>query len=227
MLKRIYFYATSQLKDMAERMPPGVYDTENIRPPYLPNGVHYPDANGEGHLRSDSVGDSFLASTTALDSTTINGTQNPTQLLRELTAANGRDDHSDTRLPNGGGFQAGSSSLSEAVVERESGSFGDGENGMKSRNSALVANGNQVEAEGVEQYEPGVYITLVALQDGTRDLKRVRFRYIFYVLLYVTIYASPKYNSNNFFLKKKMNKKLMIYLFDIKSRVSSDCRFFT
>lgn len=33
----------------------------------------------------------------------------------------------------------------------------------------------QVEAEWIEQYEPGVYITLVALRDGTRDLKRVRF----------------------------------------------------
>ena len=180
---------------MAERLPPGVYDTDNIRPAYLPNGlepngVHYPDSNGVGHLRSDSIGGSFLASPTAIDSTTINGTQSPAQLLREPTGANGRDDHSDTRLQNGsGGSQAVSSSVSEAVDERESGSFGDGENGLKSRNSALVANGNQVEAEWIEQYKPGVYITLVALRDGTRDLKRVRFRFIFYVLFYLTIYA--------------------------------------
>lgn len=33
-----------------------------------------------------------------------------------------------------------------------------------------------VEAEWIEQFEPGVYITLVTLRDGTRDLKRVRFR---------------------------------------------------
>ncbi|XP_042464532.1 PH, RCC1 and FYVE domains-containing protein 1-like isoform X3 [Zingiber officinale] len=32
-----------------------------------------------------------------------------------------------------------------------------------------------VEAEWIEQFEPGVYITLVTLRDGTRDLKRVRF----------------------------------------------------
>lgn len=38
---------------------------------------------------------------------------------------------------------------------------------------------NQVEAEWIEQYEPGVYITLVALHDGTRDLRRVRFRLTF------------------------------------------------
>ncbi|XP_022768010.1 PH, RCC1 and FYVE domains-containing protein 1-like [Durio zibethinus] len=179
--KEVIKSLTAQLKHMAERLPPGVYDTENIKPAYLPNGlepngVHYPDANGEGHLRSDSIGGSFLASPTALDSTTINGTQSPTQLLREPTGANGRDDRSGTRLPNGsGGFQAGNSSVSEAVDKRESGTFGDGENGMKSRNSALVANGDQVEAEWSEHYEPGVYITLVALRDGSRDLKRVRF----------------------------------------------------
>ncbi|KAG6529918.1 hypothetical protein ZIOFF_012135 [Zingiber officinale] len=34
-----------------------------------------------------------------------------------------------------------------------------------------------VEAEWIEQFEPGVYITLVTLRDGARDLKRVRFRY--------------------------------------------------
>ncbi|XP_012482442.1 PH, RCC1 and FYVE domains-containing protein 1 [Gossypium raimondii] len=179
--KEVIKSLTAQLKDMAERLPPGVYDTENIKPAYLPNGlepngIHYPYANGEGHLRSESIGGSFLASPTALDSSTINGNQSPGQLLKEPTGANGRDDHSGTRLLNGsGGLQAGGSGVSAAVDEREFGSFGDGENGTKSRNSALAANGNQVEAEWIEQYEPGVYITLVALRDGTRDLKRVRF----------------------------------------------------
>lgn len=47
----------------------------------------------------------------------------------------------------------------------------------------------QVEAEWIEQYEPGVYITLVALRDGTRDLKRVRFRYaILFLIKYPTAY---------------------------------------
>ncbi|XP_076900472.1 LOW QUALITY PROTEIN: PH, RCC1 and FYVE domains-containing protein 1-like [Bidens hawaiensis] len=34
---------------------------------------------------------------------------------------------------------------------------------------------DHVETEWIEQFEPGVYITLVALRDGTRDLKRVHF----------------------------------------------------
>ncbi|KAE8731830.1 hypothetical protein F3Y22_tig00002511pilonHSYRG00321 [Hibiscus syriacus] len=176
MLTRICSYTASQLKDMAERLPPGVYGTENIQPAYLqnglePNGVHYPDAKGEGHLRSDSIGGSVL------DSTAISGTMSPGQLHRKPTGANGGGDHSGTRLLNGsGGLQEGGCSVLAAVNERESGCFGEGENGMKSKSSALIANGNQVEAEWIEQYEPGVYVTLVALQDGTRDFKRVRFR---------------------------------------------------
>lgn len=35
------------------------------------------------------------------------------------------------------------------------------------------------EAEWVEQDEPGVYITLTSLPGGVKDLKRVRFRYVF------------------------------------------------
>ncbi|KAE8659023.1 Regulator of chromosome condensation (RCC1) family with FYVE zinc finger domain isoform 3 [Hibiscus syriacus] len=179
--KEVIKSLTAQLKDMAERLPPGVYDTENIKPAYLPNGleangVHHPNANGEGHLRSDSIGGSFLASPTALDSTTIGGTKIPGQLHREPTGTNGGDEHSVARLLNGsGGLLGGNGSVTAAVDERESSSFGDGENGMKPRTSALVASGNQVEAEWIEQYEPGVYITLVALRDGTRDIKRVRF----------------------------------------------------
>ncbi|KAE8657609.1 Detected protein of confused Function [Hibiscus syriacus] len=59
--------------------------------------------------------------------------------------------------------------------ERESGFFRESENSTKCRNSASVTNGGQAEADWIEKDKPGVYITLVALQDGTRDLKRVRF----------------------------------------------------
>jgi hypothetical protein len=179
---------------MAERMPPGVYDPESMRPAYLPNGletngIHDPDTLGERHSRSDSSSSSYFASTTGIgiDSVSINGIhgQIPSprvsgtneidiyQQNRGLTSSNGTDENPDVRLPNGGGV-----CVSEAVDGRESGPFQDGENGMKSRNSALAGNNNQVEAEWIVQYEAGVYITLVALRDGTRDLKRVRFRYL-------------------------------------------------
>ncbi|KAF5749800.1 Regulator of chromosome condensation (RCC1) family with FYVE zinc finger domain isoform 1 [Tripterygium wilfordii] len=179
--KEVIKSLTAQLKDMAERMPPGVYDTESVKLAYLPNGlesngVHYADANRERHSRSDSVSSSFLASPTETNNATTNGTQVPTQLSIDPPIAHRGDDHRDFRLPNGsGGVLVSSHSGTVSVDGKESGAFQDNENGLKSKSSAVSTNGNQVEAEWIEQYEPGVYITLVALHDGTRDLKRVRF----------------------------------------------------
>ncbi|XP_038725030.1 protein BREVIS RADIX-like isoform X2 [Tripterygium wilfordii] len=41
--------------------------------------------------------------------------------------------------------------------------------------SVSVSNASEVESEWVEQDEPGVYITIRQLMDGTRELRRVRF----------------------------------------------------
>ncbi|KAJ8771648.1 hypothetical protein K2173_026825 [Erythroxylum novogranatense] len=158
---------TAQLKIMAERLPPGMYDTEVTRPTYMrnglePNGIHHPDSYGEQHLRSDSTDETTLHFPKRNETTTRNGIQCPTQSFRDLP----RDDHPDARLSNGGGVQASSTDVSDNGQESRS---------IQTRDSALVSSGNQVESEWIEQYEPGVYITLVALHDGTRDLKRVRF----------------------------------------------------
>ncbi|KAL5846268.1 hypothetical protein ACOSQ3_009792 [Xanthoceras sorbifolium] len=178
--KEVIKSLTAQLKDMAERLPPGAYDPEGMKPAYLPNGlesngVHYSDVDGD-HSRSDSVSSSFLAFPAGVDSIMNNGTGGLSQFFREPPGANGKDDHPDVRLPNGSGVvHASSSRVSESVEGKEPGPVQDSENGMKPRNSTLPVNSNQIEAEWIEQYEPGVYITLVALRDGTRDLKRVRF----------------------------------------------------
>lgn len=172
---------TAQLKDMAERLPPGVYDPENMRPAYIPNGletngVHYSEMNGERHSRSDSVSSSILAFPMGVDSVSNNGTGSLSQFLRETTGASGRDDQPVIRLPNGSvGVLANSSCVSESSEGKESMPLQDLENGTRPRSPALSVSSHQVEAEWIEQYEPGVYITLVALRDGTRDLKRVRF----------------------------------------------------
>lgn len=161
--------------------------------------------DGERHSRSDSISSSsYLVSPTGTDSAILNGTHglnyslsvspgtnevNQQQPNREWLISNGTVEHPDVRLPNGGNL-AGGSSVSEAFHgSKESGPFQDGENVMRSKNSPQAGNGNQVEAEWIEQYEQGVYITLVALRDGTRDLKRVRFRYcqIFQQLLLLLV----------------------------------------
>ncbi|KAL3634916.1 PH, RCC1 and FYVE domains-containing protein 1 [Castilleja foliolosa] len=74
----------------------------------------------------------------------------------------------------------GSESLADAVETSTAlltnGSNETFANGDVEKNSVVPGDTTQIEAEWIEQYEPGVYITLIALQDGTRDLKRVRFR---------------------------------------------------
>lgn len=42
-----------------------------------------------------------------------------------------------------------------------------------------ISNASDLETEWVEQDEPGVYITIRALADGRRELRRVRFRLAF------------------------------------------------
>lgn len=179
-----------QLKNLAEKLPPGVHDAENIRSSYLPNGlepngIHYPDSNGGPHTRAESISGSSLASM-GLESSLLNRTAgnspgtygtNLHQQIRSPVTSIGTNNYSDAKLANGGGvLQASSGSVSDIIDGRDSGNFHDDESGLKSRNAGPAANSNQIEAEWIEQYEPGVYITLVALRDGTRDLKRVRFR---------------------------------------------------
>jgi hypothetical protein len=64
----------------------------------------------------------------------------------------------------------GGSVGSETVQQEE-------DEGQSVQDSFPTENGREPETEWVEQDEPGVYITLVALQGGGKDLKRVRFRY--------------------------------------------------
>lgn len=45
-----------------------------------------------------------------------------------------------------------------------------------SRDEPSISNASEMESEWVEQDEPGVYITIRQLADGTRELRRVRFR---------------------------------------------------
>ncbi|KAE9606982.1 putative brevis radix (BRX) domain-containing protein [Lupinus albus] len=44
-----------------------------------------------------------------------------------------------------------------------------------SRDEPSISNASEIEAEWIEEDEPGVYITLRQLADGTRELRRVRF----------------------------------------------------
>ncbi|KAL6511948.1 PH, RCC1 and FYVE domains-containing protein 1 [Orobanche gracilis] len=133
--KEVIKSLTAQIKDMAERLPPGAYDPESLKLFFMASGTL-----GTSELLGDASG------------------RNGTSLV--------------TRIPNG---RAYGNNMPENLDTTESASYRNSEFGSRSRNSIAPGNASQVEAEWIDQYEPGVYITLVALGDGTRDLKRVRF----------------------------------------------------
>lgn len=150
------------MKDIAALLPPGAYEAETTRTANLlngfeRNGFHFANANGQRASRSDSLSDTSLASPLAPPTRSMNGLWRRSPSPRNTDASMGELLSEGVRISNG---------FSE-----------DGDNRRNSRSSAASAsNASQVEAEWIEQYEPGVYITLLALGDGTRDLKRVRFR---------------------------------------------------
>ncbi|KAL9258562.1 PH, RCC1 and FYVE domains-containing protein [Drosera capensis] len=190
------------LKDMAERLPPGSYDSEEFRLANLPNGLepngaHSIDACGEHQqpygingLFSASAGvESTNGSKTALPPNPIdpnasgghgplqppNGSHvahkdNLIQQKRSSVSSNGGGDRSSPKRPSA----SAAIQASEAYEDRrDSGLSEDGDSSRRLK--TLPSSNSQVEAEWIEQYEPGVYITLLTLKDGTRDLKRVRF----------------------------------------------------
>ncbi|KAH0919878.1 hypothetical protein HID58_027538 [Brassica napus] len=154
--KEVIKSLTTQLKDIVKLLPPGAHEAETARTTNLlngfeQNGIHFANAKGQRSSRSDSMSDTPLASPLTPPSRSMNGLWRSSQSPRNTDEL-----QSDgVRISNG---------FSE-----------DGDTRRNSRSSVATSNASQVEAEWIEQYEPGVYITLLALGDGTRDLKRVRF----------------------------------------------------
>lgn len=73
---------------------------------------------------------------------------------------------------------AGSSAYGAGGPKGETSSMDASRTTTSSRDEASVSisNASDMETEWVEQDEPGVYITIRQLADGTRELRRVRFR---------------------------------------------------
>lgn len=75
-------------------------------------------------------------------------------------------------------YNAGSSAYGTGGPRGETSSMDASRTTTSSRDEASVSisNASDMETEWVEQDEPGVYITIRQLADGTRELRRVRFR---------------------------------------------------
>lgn len=161
---------SAQLNYMAERLPAGVYDNDRQKPAYprvpVSNGIQHPTVTNT----DQTVGKESELPTSA-------------EHLSVVSAPYATDDGDTGNVIGSHPLQDGTFTTSEGPPEMqdirsshdesESGSH----RGVKNFNtmSTAVGNGHEVEREWDEQDEPGVYITLVSLLDGTKELKRVRF----------------------------------------------------
>lgn len=159
---------------MAERLPVGA--SRNVKSTFASLGVNIassdvsnasndlmngqiasqdPDSNGlSGQISSNGSNHQFLlnGSNNNLFPTASNALNNNQLLLNGSNAVSGRLSGQNKMV------------YSEATIR----------NGSKTKESD-----SRNDSEWVEQDEPGVYITLTSLSGGVKDLKRVRFRYIF------------------------------------------------
>ncbi|KAK8928165.1 Protein Brevis radix-like 4 [Platanthera zijinensis] len=177
--KEVIKSLTAQLKDMAERLPDGLSEAGLTKHSYFPNGISSDAAQrvdeSTALLNSTNDSNNFshqlpLATFKRGDAEAAGMSQNGTVLSGARQNGSGLNPNLD-QISNGdarltgsrSGYMDGSDARPlESIV-----------NGLNPR--SLILADNQVEAEWIEQYEPGVYITLTALRDGSRDLKRVRF----------------------------------------------------
>lgn len=173
---------TAQLKDLAERIPPNAYENEEKKTAYMSNGAEpqltYPsNLNTTRDDHSDSMSNGTRTKfPTLTNSTDTNGIFIPETTSLQNSRVADAYEHLSTEVGNKNGDMTSSSAYVNDNGNKMPESSRDGENDSEPRSSTSNSNNNiQVEAEWIEQYEPGVYITLMALRDGTRDLKRVRF----------------------------------------------------
>ncbi|CAL5097466.1 unnamed protein product [Urochloa decumbens] len=191
--KEVIKSLTAQLKDMAERLPPDhcAYNVNEIKQAHIPNGIEshvasYSSMNGIHPPRNELLSASIAHSPNSGRSSHSNGISCQHKLLGNVSENSDCSTHSlritsphDSELPSRRARSSSDEMLTAGSrvddnLSMDARSLQNGEDGYKPRGTISLSS-NQVQAEWIEQYEPGVYITLTTLRDGTRDLKRVRF----------------------------------------------------
>ena len=179
---------------MAERLPPdhGAYNANEIKQVHIPNGIEshvasYSSMKGIHQPRTESLNASTAHSPNSGRSSHCNGISGQHKLLGNVSENSDCSTHSlritsphDSEFPSRRARSSSDETLTAGSrvddnLSMDARSLQNGEDGYKPR-ATISLPSNQVQAEWIEQYEPGVYITLTTLRDGTRDLKRVRFR---------------------------------------------------
>ncbi|XP_077252873.1 PH, RCC1 and FYVE domains-containing protein 1-like [Tasmannia lanceolata] len=155
-----------QLKDMAEKLPPGVYDVENIRAM---------DVQVEPLLKSNARVASQHSLSLAIDSLKYDQ-QN--SLDKSLLTNEGSTSVHDQGMdcPSDGSVVSDLSQSNRSAVSdtEEAMAHRNIENDSRSLNSSTIRYSDGVEL--IDRFESGVYVTVVQFRNGARELKGVKFR---------------------------------------------------
>lgn len=144
------------MKEIAQRIPEGVNETDLI------GSVHFPNGTGSQATQYSDSSSEILPTSEILEATST---------IEEIVEAN----ETTTSFPDHAVAHCSSSEDMSNIQHNGNREIPETNTSVDDLDSPK-SDGNQVEAEWIEQFEPGVYITLIALRDGTRELKRVRFR---------------------------------------------------
>lgn len=133
-----------QLKEMTEKLPPEVSESEAFKSL---------QARTEEFLKSS----------------------NESSLLTSLERIQDHGDSAQVSYPSQDGGNIPDGNRPSASKSRDDEHHPSSEDGLKSHDAAVrrISGGKEV----IEQFEPGVYVTLVQLGDGSRVFRRVKFRY--------------------------------------------------
>ncbi|KAK1262600.1 Ultraviolet-B receptor UVR8 [Acorus gramineus] len=153
-----------QLKDMAEKLPPD-----------------FKDKVGAMRIQAESLLENGMDHEIELSSSTPHSESRPRSLSEgALVMQDNRTDDSinsadfsQDAVVEGTAQQSNgltTSTTSEAMAPQHN-----SENGSRSPTQSASRYGGEGEGQLVEQFEPGVYVTLVQLRNGTKNFKRVRF----------------------------------------------------
>ncbi|KAJ0971817.1 hypothetical protein J5N97_019776 [Dioscorea zingiberensis] len=154
-----------QLKDMTE-----------ISPPELSDSLKAMHIQAESFLKSNENHASEFSSSIVMDSSgnyQSHANNDGAADIRSPRIENANDESDLSHNYTEGSVQH--SNQSAAPETRDGTSYQNTENGVRSPEISSMNHGNVAEVQLVEQFEPGVYVTLVQLQNGTKIFKRVRF----------------------------------------------------
>ncbi|XP_014496784.1 PH, RCC1 and FYVE domains-containing protein 1-like [Vigna radiata var. radiata] len=157
--KEFFKSTVDQLKEMVEKLPPEASDSENWKT-ILTGAEDFLRVNSESEMPSISPSDNSLQQNA------------PNKLDSNDSSSKLQDENSETE-----GVESSSRDEGNVLQESNNSYLSNNEASMSLQNSLREPSRSMREGETqvIEQFEPGVYVTLIVKPNGIRTFKRVRF----------------------------------------------------